>query len=623
MKFFHKHRFAISVGIGIALCSISLSVWKLNHDRLTISLSGKVADTATLIIQQVDGILDENVGRLENLKHRLEISGGDYFEYWDEDAARIVQTESAFRFVEWIDSTMVITRVVPEKDNKEAQGLDISQLDYRNSDWIKARDDSIYNMTPWLNLTQGGQAFLVDEPVYINGNFWGTVTAGMDFTPRLDYILQGLDEYYVNITDDSGVVFYTFGTSEGIEDFQSMVVSEMIEVEDANQSVWTLTMVPNYLFTEVNSISDNNLALAFALVLSLLLAVSFFLIQQSSVSKLNSQKAINQLRGLIDAAPIGIFVIDSEGKVLDFWNPAAEKMLGWKKEEVRGKFLPHITEEYESDFRNIVEEAKKGGEVSNHEITRRRKDGTKRLFRIYISNLIGEEGKMMVLLEDVTKEKEYEEKLKRSLHEKDILLSEIHHRVKNNLAIIVGLIELQYKEVDDDTAKSLLDEAKNRIYSISGVHELLYRTEDFSNISLKEYVNELIDRLQQTYENDRKPVKIEKDVPDAQININQAVPLGLLLNELITNSYKHAFVYVDDPKLSLKISREEGFVEISYEDNGNNFKVENFEKSSTLGATIIHTSLEQLSSEYTIYSNPGFGIQFKFPVQAKGPHSNM
>lgn len=623
MRKLEKYKLLISVLIGLLLSITAVVIWGYNKIRVERSLAGKVADTGKLIVQQFDGTLRDYVNRLENLKHRLEITEGGYFEYWNLDAARIVENESTFKFVEWIDSTMIIQRVEPYTGNEEAVGLDISVLDYRNSDWLKAKQDSVFNMTHWLELVQGDYAFLVDEPVYINDTFYGTITAGMDFTSRFNNIMQGLDEYHVKITDDQGTEFYTFGSSEGTESFRNMAVTSKIQIQDANQSTWTVTIVPNHLFADLNAFANNNIVLGLVIILCMFLAVSFFLTLKSSEAERISKNANDQLRELIEAAPIGIYVIDSEGNVVDFWNSAAEKMLGWKREEVLGKFLPHITSEYKEDFKRIMNDIRENGGVSNYEVRRKRKDGTERIFRLHVSKVIGEEEQMMVLLEEITKEKEYEERLENSLEEKNILLSEVHHRVKNNLAIIVGLIELQNAEVTDETTKSNLHETKNRIYSISGVHELLYQTDNFIEIGFVEYINELVERLQQTYENNNNPVTIHKDITGVGVNINQAIPLGLMLNELITNSYKHAFDGISNPEIFFELKEDNGFVEIIYEDNGKGFEKEIFEKATSLGVTIIKTSLSQLSAEYEIFSKPGFGIRFRFPVQLKGAHSTF
>ncbi len=598
-------------------------MWGSNQEKWQNSLSGKVDDTGSLLVQQFEVILNENLSRLENLKHRLEISNGDYFQYWEEDAARIIKSSNTFQFVEWIDSTMVIQRVQPFEGNETAVGLDISQFDYRNTDWQRARTDSVFNMTHWLELTQGGSAFLVDEPVFINGEFHGTITAGVDYTSRFDQVLQGLDEYNIQIADDNGTVFYSFGSDEGTDSYREMMTSHQIEIGDANQSVWTVSMVPNSIFGEVNSTSFNNVVLGLTIILSLLLAFSFFLTQKSAIAERTSKTANEKLRALIEAAPIGIYVIDAEGYVTDFWNPAAEEMLGWKRAEVIGNFLPQVTDEYQTSYKGLMKEIKEKNGISNREVARKRKDGSMRTFRVNVSKIIGDEEQMLVVFEDITKEKEYEEQLKKSLEEKEILLSEIHHRVKNNLAIIVGLIELQNDEVQDEATKLNLFETRNRIYSISSVHELLYQTDNFSEISFSEYINQLVNRLHNTFEDQKNSVKIKKNISGLRVNINQAIPLGLLLNELITNSYKHAFKGVQNPEITLNLSQENGYVEIEYKDNGVGVDYEEVKNSPSLGITIIRTSLRQLSADYNFIEHNGFGISLRFPENLKGAHSNL
>ncbi|NBC03313.1 MAG: PAS domain S-box protein [Bacteroidetes bacterium] len=625
MVFLEKYRILISLGIALVLSVIAISIWGYNQQRWEESLSGKVEDTGQLLVQQFRVILTENLDRLENLKHRLELTNGNYFQYWEQDAARIIESSNTLSFMEWIDSTMVIQRVQPYEGNEEAVGLDISQLEYRKSDWERARSDSTFNMTHWLELVQGKYSFLVDEPVYINGEFYGTITAGMDFTSRFDQVLQGLDEYNIQIADGSGTVFYKFGSSEGTESFRDLTTTHRIEVGDANQSIWTVTMVPNALFGVVNSAVYNDIVLVLTIMLGLFLAVSFYLTQKSAAAERTSKLANQKLRALIESAPVGIYVIDAEGYVTDFWNPAAEEMLGWKQEEVLGNFLPQVTDEFEESFKGLMDEIKMEGGVSNREVTRKRKDGTKRTFRVYISSIVGSDEQMLVVFEDITKEKEYAERLKKTLEEKDILLSEIHHRVKNNLAIIIGLIELQNAEVQDETTKSNLFETKNRIYSISGVHELLYQTDNFSDISFSEYINQLINRLKDTFDSQKNPVTINKNITGLRMNINQAIPLGLLLNELITNSYKHAFNGVNEPKISLDVNQSDGFIEIEYKDNGKGVDYDEMQQSPSLGITIIKTSLSQLSADYQFLQQPktGFGINLRFPENIKGAHSNL
>jgi two-component sensor histidine kinase len=146
---------------------------------------------------------------------------------------------------------------------------------------------------------------------------------------------------------------------------------------------------------------------------------------------------------------------------------------------------------------------------------------------------------------------------------------------------------------------------------------MLYQNESFSDISFEEYVKKLVKRLQHSYENEDRPVQIQLDADNLRINMNRAVPLGLLLNELITNSYKHAFKNIDDPVIEISFKRQNGNVQIEYRDNGPGFDSNKMEYSKSLGLTLIKTSLMQLEADYTISNTGGFSIVLNFPAELK------
>ncbi|MGD8428073.1 MAG: histidine kinase dimerization/phosphoacceptor domain -containing protein, partial [Balneolaceae bacterium] len=608
----------------IILSVLMVLVWKVHEHNLERSLEDKVLDTSQLVVQQFRGVLFDNINTLKNLKHRLEITNGSYFDYWNKDAARIIAQDPSFHFVEWIDSTGVIQLVEPLRHNRKAVGLDITTLDYRYSDWKRSRRDSVFNLTHWIQLVQGNFAFLVDAPVYIKSRFQGSITAGIDPAQRFNDIMQGLDDYHVRITDEKGTVFYTYGDSVGTKALSHFGVSTKITIGDATQSVWTVTIVPNHLFYETNSMGSSRLNLVLGLVLCFLVSVSFYFAQKSSASQ-KAQKAINKkLRSLIDASPLAICIINTDGIVTDFWNEAAEQMFGWKREEVIGNFIPFIREENIEEFERSMHNCIKEGGLKNQEVTRKRKDGSKGIFLLNVGMISGHE-QMLVLIEDITEVKQYQKELKRSLTEKEFLLSEIHHRVKNNLAIIAGLIELQKDRVSDRQIANKLNETQNRIYSISGVHELLYEADNFAEINLEKYVDKLLDRLQQTYQDPERGVIISKELDNFSVNINQAVPLGLLLNELITNSFKHAFEKTEHPRITLKLKKSGRKITIIYRDNGKGIDDAVLEDISSLGINLIKNLLSQLNAKYELEDSgsQGFGISFTFQTGEKGSHSNI
>jgi two-component sensor histidine kinase/sensor domain CHASE-containing protein len=203
---------------------------------------------------------------------------------------------------------------------------------------------------------------------------------------------------------------------------------------------------------------------------------------------------------------------------------------------------------------------------------------------------------------------------KKSLREKEVLISEIHHRVKNNLAVISGMIEIQLSDTDANDSRTIevLRKTQGRINSIAGVHELLYDTDRFDEIPLRSYIKTMIDHLNDMYRGSGEEIHFELDTADEVLNINQAIPLGLLLNELITNSFKHAFKKVKEGKVSVTIRKTRGKVEVMFSNNGPGFDPGLIQKSEGIGFTLVRTLLSQLDAEYHVDMKDGFVIRFHF-----------
>lgn len=612
--------------MGAIFSVLVLIIWFGNQKLIRENQFNKVRETSQLVTLQFQKAVQQNISTLQNLKSRIEITNGQYFEYWEYDAGLIVEQGPAFLFVEWIDSKMVIQMIEPVEGNEEAIGLDISNLDYRKEDWEQTRQDSIINFTHWLELVQGPSSFLVDAPVFFDSSFRGTITAGMDFTPQFNSIMQGLDQYSIEIADGRGTIFYSFGDNTKAGLLEDYTVNHTIELPNTNSNTWSVRVVPNALFEEENSATGAYLNLALGLMLSLFASVIFYYMQVAFGAQKSARQANEKMRALIESSPMAIYAIDTNGVVKDFWNKAAEEMLGWTQEEAMGQFMPHVAKGWEEDFKNLMSKSLKKGTIKNREIIRYRKDGSPIHLRLNVGRIVGdgvEDQQMLAILEDITKEKEYQEQLENSVKEKEVLLSEVHHRVKNNLAIIAGLIELQKEGLDDEKLLIILMETQNRIYSISGVHELLYNTESFTEITFEEYAVKLIKRIRGMYDSERKNITIEHDFASRNLNINQAIPLGLLLNELISNSFKHAFKGRKTGKIFISLAEKDEAIEVVYKDDGSGFDKDKFDQSTTLGATLIKTLIAQLEADHSLETDQGFIFKFQFHVKEKGAHSNI
>lgn len=198
--------------------------------------------------------------------------------------------------------------------------------------------------------------------------------------------------------------------------------------------------------------------------------------------------------------------------------------------------------------------------------------------------------------------------------EKEILLKEVHHRVKNNLQIINSLINIQSDYVNDPKSVELFKEIRNRIRTISLVHEKLYKSEDYANINVKEYVNMLVENLIETYNID-KDIKLKVDLQIQYFNLNTIIPLGLLLNELISNSFKYAFNQRNEGIIEIKLEKiQDDKYLLIIGDNGVGFDKDPFNSTSnTLGLELVRILAEQLNGKIEKLKQEGtyYRLEFK------------
>ncbi len=211
--------------------------------------------------------------------------------------------------------------------------------------------------------------------------------------------------------------------------------------------------------------------------------------------------------------------------------------------------------------------------------------------------------------------KKIEEKLSASLNEKEFLIKEIHHRVKNNLQIISSLLNLQADSIRDKATKEKYTESISRIKSMAIIHELLYQSKDLSNIKIKDYLEELVSYITNTYSLGKKiKVNLLVDVKHKFIDLDKAIPCGIIINELLSNAFKYAFTK----------NKRGGVINIAFDENNQHYKLTvsdngiglpesfNVKTSSTLGLQLINSLVEQLAGELSIKTDKGTSFVISF-----------
>jgi PAS domain S-box-containing protein len=225
--------------------------------------------------------------------------------------------------------------------------------------------------------------------------------------------------------------------------------------------------------------------------------------------------------------------------------------------------------------------------------------------RDYNHKIIG----ISIFSKDITKRVLAEQQLMDALKQKDILLSEIHHRIKNNLAMVSSLLQLKEMLIDNAEAKEALSDSRRRIKSTALVHEMLYKNDRFDKISINQYLKEL-------FENLNSGIEMVVEGEDTFLNLTTALPFGLMMHELMMNSIKHSFKESDRSRLTIKPSMRDGKLELEYCDCSGEFPEHvNFYDTSSTGLMLIHTFVEQLDGtiELTSKKPPSYKISIPIP----------
>lgn len=264
----------------VLLMIVVVALWKNSLEsnrqllKKDIEVNGQIQSQGFLSSGQKSIIV------LENLMERLEMTNGDYFEYWEEDARLILKEDQSFKFVEWIDSSLVVQRIVPHKGNEAIVGRSLSNHP-RRDEWLRHVRDSTTNLTSWIPLIQGGSSILLDVPVFFGGKFQGTITAGMDFTTTFDMLSAGMDDYSIEIKDDKGTTFYKLNDPSPSDFSDDLVYVRSYEVDEDDKQVWTFYLMPRNKDVLAERNKSSSSILMFGILISLLMSLLTYFYQSS------------------------------------------------------------------------------------------------------------------------------------------------------------------------------------------------------------------------------------------------------------------------------------------------------------------------------------------------------
>jgi two-component sensor histidine kinase len=249
----------------------------------------------------------------------------------------------------------------------------------------------------------------------------------------------------------------------------------------------------------------------------------------------------------------------------------------------------------------LVKSAIRANQLTAYEHVALRKDGTRFAAEIRARPMIVEGRVVRVTaVRDVTERKEAEEQLRNALHEKEVMLKEIHHRVKNNMQVVSSLLNLQASHVEDARTRELLNDSQLRIRSMALVHEKLYRSVNLAQVDFAEYLRSVTSELIRSYA--RPGVSYEVEAETHFMGVDSAVPCGLIVNELVTNALKHAFPGGREGMVRVALRRAaDGTMVLAVADNGIGFPVhEDFRAMRSMGMTLLVSLSGQIGAEVSL-----------------------
>ncbi|WP_176719447.1 histidine kinase dimerization/phosphoacceptor domain -containing protein [Rhodohalobacter halophilus] len=395
-----------------------------------------------------------------------------------------------------------------------------------------------------------------------------------------------------------------------------------------------ITSLDQQFFTSINraGVLVDSIILRFnvaVIVILVLLLGGFIYIQMSNIRRWNDklEASDKKFKIVLNNSQDVIYQMDLKTGKYVYMSPSAENMLGYSMKEMKdggAEFFLSIT--HPDDLKAMEEEVE---QYKSTDLDKRVAVDTQFRVKRTDGNYIWVNNKRTLLrdennepsyiignVRDISERKKYIEAQEISLKEKEMLLSEIHHRVKNNLSIVSSLIELQKSSRDVITEEDL-KEIQDRIRSIALVHEKLYQTDTLADVDLSDYISDLLDMIKNSIGSNKKKIELTSDVDHVKINNKKAVPIGLIINELVNNCYKYAFNDQESGKIEVSLKRDgEDRVVLKVRDNGAGLP-ENFEGKSekSLGMTLIRAFTKQVKGDLETGTENGavFTIQFELP----------
>ncbi len=383
-----------------------------------------------------------------------------------------------------------------------------------------------------------------------------------------------------------------------------------------------------YFFTEPNI----RLFLAIIAVLAAAVLLVFLWVYSLRKRVRERTKELDEARSLllaaIESTPAGVILADAPDGAVKVVNSAALEIRGEEKDVLTGVPYKHHPDywqlyhsdgsPYQSEDLPLTRAIKEGRVTKNKELIIKNKKGENRWVLVSATPVRNNNGEIIAgfaVFPDITARKMAEERLMKSLKEKEVLFREVHHRVKNNLQIITSMLNLQTMNIENEWLAEQLVTTKNRILAMSLVHELLYQSDAIIKSNLSQYIDTLVQQIRSSYSSKGELVDIELQVDETiDISWDQTIPIGLILHELISNAIKHAFPNENRGTICVKLTHTAGnTISLIVSDDGIGLpKTIDMSQTGTLGMSIVYVLTEQIHGNISIENDNGTRVVLEF-----------
>jgi PAS domain S-box-containing protein len=349
---------------------------------------------------------------------------------------------------------------------------------------------------------------------------------------------------------------------------------------------------------------------------------------QDITERTKTEEKIQNLANIVESSQDAILTMSLEG-IIASWNKGAEQIYGYTSEEILGKNVSILApDNLKDEIKKLVDRIRQGIKIKNYETLRLRKDGTLITVSITVSQVFDISGRLVgisFIARDITERIKAEKLLEKI---ETARKKEIHHRIKNNLQVISSLLDLQADKFDDLKVIEAFRESQNRVISMALIHEELYKGEETDTLDFSPYIRELAENLFRTYNLRNKSIHLKMDLEEnVFLNMDTAVPLGIIVNELVSNSLKHAFTDRKKGEIQIKLHKEKSReIEIegcqstscilTVSDNGVGIPDNlDFENVDSLGMQLVTSLVDQLDGKLELKRNNGTEFTIRFTVR--------